>query len=726
MSGCAPTSNIVCHPIVPWDEESVGLRIRLPAKIPAALAVLLLAVGGLAILGATSALAAAGSWVQAPHAQLRLLSAGTATGDSGEVRLGLQMRTDPGWKTYWRNPGDAGYPVSVDWSGSDNLADAGLLWPVPHRFSLFGFETFGYEGEVVLPIAADLRDPARPATLRAEVDYLVCADICVPGRASLELDLPAGPSQAAREAFLIDRFEARVPDGGARSGLGLTRSDYLVDGEEGRLTLRISSTAPLRDPDVIAETAAPVVFGKPVIAVVDGGRGASIEVPVLASKAGAALPQRFDATLTVTDVDRGMETRTTFLQVTAPAAQSPATLALMFLTALLGGLILNLMPCVLPVLSLKLLAVFRMHGAERVHVRRSFLAAAGGIVATFGLLAAALIVLRAGGAAVGWGFQFQQPAFLFAMAVVIALFSCNLLGLFEIPLPRFVAGWSERGPRHGLLGDFASGAFATLLATPCSAPFVGTAVGFALSSGGWAIVLIFVGLGLGMALPWLVVAAFPRLAGLLPRPGRWMIWLRRVFGVALAVTAVWLLSVMATQTGLVMTFGATALLLALLAVLAVVRTHRRPGVALAGGAVLVAVAVAATTLLPTVLLRAAPTAAAGVWQPLDLAAIDPLVAQGDVVVVDVTADWCLTCKVNKALVLDRGKVATALQSPGVVAMQGDWTSEDAAISAFLARYGRYGVPFNVVYGPAAPQGLPLPEILSETAVLEALRTASGG
>jgi suppressor for copper-sensitivity B len=371
-------------------------------------------------------------------------------------------------------------------------------------------------------------------------------------------------------------------------------------------------------------------------------------------------------------------------------------------------------------------------------VRASFLASAAGIMAAFLVLAAVAVGLKGLGMAVGWGIQFQQPLFLTAMAVVLSLFAYNLLGFFEIllpsPLQRLASlgqGPGHRVLEHTLAGHFLAGAFATLLATPCSAPFLGTAVGFALARGAGEIFLIFATLGLGLALPYLAIALMPALATRLPRPGPWMLTLRRILALALAGTALWLLSVLAVQVGLGPTLGVGALLLALGIVLGLGharRAGRLPVPALAG-----ALAVAAFALPALVPARDAaavaeerrPALAEAAWGELDLGLIPALVAEGKVVFVDVTADWCLTCQVNKRLVLDQSDMRARLRSDAVVAMRGDWTLPSAEISRYLESFGRYGIPFDAVYGPGLPDGLALPELLTTDAVVQAMERAAG-
>jgi suppressor for copper-sensitivity B len=412
----------------------------------------------------------------------------------------------------------------------------------------------------------------------------------------------------------------------------------------------------------------------------------------------------------------------------APAGDAWALLASTIALAWLGGLILNLMPCVLPVLSLKLLGVVGHGGGERGAIRRGFLASAAGVVFSVMLLAAGTIAVKSAGHAVGWGIQFQEPAFLTALALLCVFFAANLWGLYEIRLPGFLSdSLAGRGAHSGqsLIGSFLTGAFATVLATPCSAPFLGTALGFALSRGPGEILAIFAALGLGLATPYLLVAAYPSLARLLPRPGRWMIALKAVLGALLAGTALWLVTVAADALGWRAALAVGAALAAIPLVFLARRwwpDHtRRSGIAALLALVILAFALPAK--LPPGSAARAP-AQGGDWRPFARAEIPGLVAQGRVVFVDVTADWCITCKANKALVLDRPPVADLLARPNVVRMLADWTRPSDEIASYLASFGRYGIPFNVVYGPGAPGGLALPELLTGEAVADALSRAA--
>ncbi|HEY7689982.1 MAG TPA: protein-disulfide reductase DsbD domain-containing protein [Dongiaceae bacterium] len=673
---------------------------------------------------------AASEWVRDNESAVRLVSAVAGVGTESELPIGVEFELQPGWKTYWRTPGDAGFPVAVDWTGSSNLAAAEIAWPAPHRFTLFGLETFGYGGQVLLPVTVRPQQPGQPVRLRGSVGYLVCEEICIPKKADLALEIPAGDAGPSAFAQLVARYQAQVPGDGARHGLHIMSA--AIGGTADAPVIEVaarSAPLPFERPDVIIEGPNGFSFGPPVATLAADGGEANFSLPVsISTGIDAALLRQAPVTLTLIDGQRGLEQQITLSAATAAAGNAtiaaPAAAGLgieIILIALIGGFILNFMPCVLPVLSLKLLGVVG-HAGERTATRRGFIASSAGIVMAFLILAAALIAVKQAGGAIGWGLQFQHPWFLAAMTLVLVLFAANLWGWFEVPMPAWIgrAGAADHGP--GLTGQFFTGMFATLLATPCSAPFVGTAVTFALSRGPAEILLIFAALGVGLALPYLLVAALPGIARLLPRPGAWMIWLRRILGLLLAGTAIWLLTVLASQLNalwLGVTIAGVVLVALLLGLGGMPAAVRKAGVA----------AGAAMILLPAFLpgKGGGPGATDGdLWRPFEQQAIAGLVKDGKTVFVDVTADWCVTCIVNERLVLNVGASAETLRRPEVVPMKADWTQPDDEIARYLASFGRYGIPFNVVYGPAAPDGVLLPELLSESAVLDAFARASGG
>lgn len=424
-----------------------------------------------------------------------------------------------------------------------------------------------------------------------------------------------------------------------------------------------------------------------------------------------------------------------------PGSGAGPGLLTMLLLGALGGLILNAMPCVLPVLSLKVFGLVKSAGQGRSQVVGGSLATTAGIVLSFWGLAGAAVGARAAGAAVGWGIQFQNPVFVTFLLVVVVLFCLNLWGLFEIQLPQSIARAAGSGPREGVPGHLASGLFATLMATPCSAPFLGTALAFALSQSAGTIFAVFTAVGLGMSLPYLVLAGFPGAAGLLPKPGPWMDTLRRVMGFLLAGAAVWLLYVLGNQVSPERRAWIELALLGM-ALFVWLRHRAAVGPALQKGA---AAGVAALALVALAVgwrageaqaLSADPgrpggaagsEAASGLieWVEFDRDGAEELAAEGRLVFVDVTADWCFTCKVNERLVLETGPVAEAFERHDVVPMKADWTNRNDRIAAFLEDHGRYGIPFYLLYRPGA-EPLVFSELISKERLIEAVEEAAAG
>ncbi|TWS97105.1 copper resistance protein [Reyranella sp. CPCC 100927] len=691
----------------------------------------------------TMAAAAGSDWVRTEQTQVRLISAVDGVGDSRTVTLGLQFTLKPGWKIYWRAPGDAGFPPSIDWSGSANLGTTQMLWPAPHRFDVAGLSTIGYKGDVVLPIQVTLAEPGKPLSVKAKVDYLTCDDVCIPYTAAFTLDLPAAAARPSGEAPLIAGAMSALPRAAGVDSIAFT-APILAEidapgGKEGEqavmLSLVVDATQPLKNPDLFVEHPKIIVAEPPSVQIEEGGRRAVITSVLVGDKLKAADLAAGNLTLTLVDDTQAVEGTVRATTGAMPAATGSSAsgndLWSILLVALLGGLVLNLMPCVLPVLSLKVMGAIGHGGAAPARVRAGFLASAAGVIASFLVLAAVAVGLKQAGLAVGWGIQFQQPAFIGFMVVVVLLFALNLAGVFEIPLPGWLAesavAGEQRAGRSELAGHFVAGAFATLLATPCSAPFVGTALSFALSRGPLDIVAVFLALGVGLAAPYLLLALFPRWAARLPKPGAWMVILKKVLSLALFATAVWLLSVLLGAAG---TPAVIAAVVAAVLMSALLMARRRVGRVAIPAAVAAALA---AMVLPAVLASTAGPATAAVdgrWVRLDptrdiAAQVRQATAGGKVVLVDVTADWCVTCQVNKKLVLNAESIVQRLAEAQAVSLKVDWTRPSDAISQYLAANNRYGIPFNIVYGPGAPLGIALPELLTVEVVTQALEKAAG-
>ena len=665
-----------------------------------------------------------GPWVGDPaYGEARLVTAVTATGNLDQLPLGLEFRLAPGWKIYWRTPGEAGLPPTLNLQMAGGMPlQSRIEWPVPKRFNAFGFDNFGYSDAVILPVDVRGHDPGTALQIRGHLDALVCANICIPLAGEIRLDIADGPAEPSSMAIPIAQFSAKVPRIGAASPI--TIETTWQSGSQFKI-----SFAALSPPitEIFVEGPPGIAFKKPIyannIAVInlEGDLkiplvGKSVDLTVIAGDdfmmrnvtiRDAPLVESFLADNAMFDKE-GMIS--TFWRVIA--------------FAFLGGLILNLMPCVLPVLAIKLAAIIEASGQSQGFIRLRFGAGAMGIMISFVILAGGLAALSLAGEQIGWGIQFQSPIFLALMLLVLGLFTLNMFDRFFLPIPAFLQS-SFRGDSQNqacsgtLLGDFMAGMLATLLATPCSAPFVGSAVGVALTGDIAQLFAVFMAMGAGLAAPWGLVVLFPALVKFLPRPGYWMVWLKRSLAGLLIATMIWIGWLLQTVQG-----GLTALLLFGLigVVLLAVFFRQRIWILLASTGFCVGL-----VFLPapsTISLQANDS----VWQIWSPEASAFARAEGKLVFVDVTADWCITCKANKALVLEAepiGPLLGELVNDGkLVMLKADWTRPDPLISKFLSSYQRFGIPFNIVYGLAAPEGIVLGELLTANMVEKALIEAA--
>ena len=655
----------------------------------------------LALLWLPVSWAADSGWLRAAdndHASVRLRA---QPAEAGETHLLLDVALEKGWKTYWRSPGEGGIAPSIAWQ---TPLPVQWYWPTPQRFDVAGIATQGYQGNVTFPLVVKGK---MPDTLSGVLTLSTCSDVCILTDYPFSLDL-SGPTE---RQFTYDFTKAM---GTLPREDGLT-SSLKAAWAPGKLTVTATRDAGWHAPALYLDGIEDADFARPTFKI--QGETLTATVPVTDGW-GEAAPDLRGKTLSLVLADGGLaqQSQTTIGEAEVTTSSLLPVLAM----ALLGGFILNLMPCVLPVLAMKLGSVLQVEGQTRSRVRGQFLASVAGIVVSFLALALMMTFLRLSNQALGWGIQFQNPWFIAAMALVMVLFSASLLGLFEIRLPSGITTSLATRGGNGLAGHFWQGAFATLLATPCTAPFLGTAVSVALVAPLVQLWGIFLAMGIGMSLPWLAIAAWPGLARRLPRPGRWMNTLRVVLGLMMLGSAVWLISLLWLHIGKA-TWGVLALVLVLLLAGVWRRYQRRDA--------LVATALALLVALSGYWLTSQTTGAVVedriAWQPLSEQAITDALAANKRVFVDVTADWCVTCKANKYNVLLRDDVQQALSAPDVVALRGDWSRPSDTVSQFLTRRQSAAVPFNQIYGPAQPQGTILPALLNREGVLNALSAAKG-
>lgn len=662
-------------------------------------------------------------WVhnpQHPPVAVRLMLTGEKNEANKTVEGLLEVKLDKDWKTYWRSPGEGGTAPSINWELSSNLNSVDWHWPLPKRYEFLGVETLGYKHDVIFPMTFHLDDMNKPVFLSGKLTMSSCTSICVLTDYELSLDFnPEKLVPSVDAMVLYNKGNSLVPK--PSTAVELTQVSY----DEAKKIVSIVATnkAGWTNPDVFVDGQSKPVkqtsFLTPKIDV--SGEQLIAQVPV-SSWFGTPKLVGEPLSVTITDKDIAVELSKVADNKPVIALQNDSLLKVIGL-ALLGGLILNIMPCVLPVLGMKLSSVISAKGLERRQIRAQFIASALGILVSFWLLAGFLALLKVSGQALGWGVQFQSPWFIGAMMIITGLFAANMLGLFEIRLSSNTNTWLATRGGNSYGGHFVQGMFATLLATPCSAPFLGTAVAFALGANYLTLFAIFTALAVGMAAPWLLIALFPQLANALPKPGMWMNTVKTIFGLMMLVTSLWLLSLMANFFSLkiVIVIGVIALALLLSQLW---RIKGKRATLLTVGFLIIVTAIGLIIGSLTADKWAKPLPQDHHWTPLNVEQIKQDVAQGKTVFVDVTADWCITCKANKVGVILQEPVYSALDQENIVLMRGDWTKPSDYVTNFLQSHGRFGVPFNIVYGPAAPNGIELPVILTSEQVLDALKQAS--
>lgn len=662
-------------------------------------------------------------WVhnpQHPPVAVRLMLTGEKNEANKTVEGLLEVKLDKDWKTYWRSPGEGGTAPSINWELSSNLNSVDWHWPLPKRYEFLGVETLGYKHDVIFPMTFHLDDMNKPVFLSGKLTMSSCTSICVLTDYELSLDFnPEKLVPSVDAMVLYNKGNSLVPK--PSTAVELTQVSY----DEAKKIVSIVATnkAGWTNPDVFVDGQSKPVkqtsFLTPKIDV--SGEQLIAQVPV---NSWFGTPKLVGEPLSVTITDKDIAVELSKVADNKPVItlQNDSLLEVIGL-ALLGGLILNIMPCVLPVLGMKLSSVISAKGLERRQIRAQFIASALGILVSFWLLAGFLALLKVSGQALGWGVQFQSPWFIGAMMIITGLFAANMLGLFEIRLSSNTNTWLATRGGNSYGGHFVQGMFATLLATPCSAPFLGTAVAFALGANYLTLFAIFTALAVGMAAPWLLIALFPQLANALPKPGMWMNTVKTIFGLMMLVTSLWLLSLMANFFSLkiVIVIGVIALALLLSQLW---RIKGKRATLLTVGFLIIVTAIGLIIGSLTADKWAKPLPQDHHWTPLNVEQIKQDVAQGKTVFVDVTADWCITCKANKVGVILQEPVYSALDQENIVLMRGDWTKPSDYVTNFLQSHGRFGVPFNIVYGPAAPNGIELPVILTSEQVLDALKQAS--
>jgi len=643
--------------------------------------------------------------------------------------VGIKLSMKPHWHTYWRNPGDSGEPTQVTWKLPPGFVAGELEWPAPSLIRVGPAASFGYEGEAIL--LARITPPRDVSSgtavgLAADVAYLVCEKICIPGEASASLSLAVsepGARPPANAAF--DAARSRLPQPSPWS------ATFGADERTITLSLRaqhlrgdaIRSATFFPYDNTLIENAAPQLLRTD---------GQTTQVTIERSQIAKSIPQRINGVLVLEEDVGGKTAAHAFAIEAAPSAALAAgeggmTLLYAVISALIAGVILNFMPCVFPVLSIKILHLTEHRAETPRRVRLHGVAYAMGILACFTILAGVLHGLRAGGAEIGWGFQLQSPLMVASLAFVLFALALSLSGILTIGTSLTRVGGSRLLQQDDLSGSFFAGVLATVVATPCTAPFMGASIGFALVQPFVVGLAVFLALGLGLALPFLVLAFVPGLQRLLPRPGRWMETLKQFLAFPLYATVAWLIWVLSFQVGpagllaalsalVLIAFGAWAL--GLSQGKGNVSSRVLQGMAVASVAGVVALVSVIGLNRPAEIDTQTASSKVG-FEAFSQQKLDTLLASGQPVFVNMTAAWCITCLVNERTALSAGAVREIFADKGIAYLKGDWTNRNPEITRLLEKFGRSGVPLYVLYrGSRDP--LVLPQILTQSLVLDAL------
>jgi len=702
------------------DPENIS-RLMLPHR-PARILTLALCAFALALASARAQNAA-----DLVTAKLLAEPAAIVPGEPFTVGIKLSMKEH--WHTYWRNPGDSGEPTQVTWKLPQGFAAGDLEWPAPSLIRVGPAANFGYEGETIL--LARLTPPRNlaPGTsvdLAADVAYLVCEKICIPGEAKVSLSLPVSAPGAPPQANpVFDAARSRLPQPSP------WRATFAADAKTITLSLNARD---LRSDAIRSATFFPhdnTLIENPAPQVLRTG-GQTTQLSIERSQIAKSIPPRIDGVLLLEEDIGGKIAAHAFAIEATPSAASVAgeggmTLLYAVLSALAAGIILNLMPCVFPVLSLKILHLTQHRGETPGRLRLHGSAYALGILACFAMLAGVLHALRAGGAEIGWGFQLQSPLMVASLAFILFALGLSLSGILTVGASLTRVGGISLLQQGGLSGSFFAGVLATVVATPCTAPFMGASIGFALVQPFAVGLAVFLALGLGLALPFLVLAFVPSLQRLLPPPGRWMETLKQLLAFPLYATVAWLIWVLSFQV------SPSGLLAALAALVLIAFGAWAFGLSqgqgsFAGRALqgMAAVSVAGVVALAVVIDRNRPAeanvqlaASKSASEPFSQQKLDTLLASGKPVFVNMTAAWCITCLVNERTALSAGAVREAFAGKQIAYLKGDWTNRNPEITRLLEKFGRSGVPLYVLYrGGREP--LVLPQILTPSLVLDAL------
>ena len=607
---------------------------------------------------------------------------------NGYYLFGIKLLLNEGWKTYWKNPGEAGASISANWVDNSGILETEILFPFPKKYLDHGVTTIGYDKKVVFPVLIKLEPEQKEINKELVINYLICKEICIPLTEKLNVNFLIDDSSAIKFDDQISQYLKKIP----KIDSGIFQIDEIIKVNEKKIQILFKFG------DYFRNNYEMFSFSKD-------------------SNSRLELVQTHERLSAFIDFDENInEIKTPILisisdgknleeiQINKEDIKTKSSLIYFLLLAFIGGLILNFMPCVLPVLSLKLYSLVKISESQANNIRKYSFASFLGIIFSFILLSLIIILFKVIGTDLGWGFQFQNFGFLLVVSCIIFIFCINLLGFFEILLPSTLSNkLNSYASEQSFRSYFLSGVFSTLMATPCSAPFLGTAIGFSITSSYQNIIIIFIFISFGFALPYIISSVRPSLVSILPKPGKWMENFKLILGLILLITFGWFLSLMNFNAFTIITLTSIILLYFIL---------------LKRNQFSIITSVVCLTIISYFLIPSSKDSL--VWEKFDETLLNKQIENGDLILLDFTASWCVTCQVNKITTLDSKKLKDFIIQNNVKIMRGDWSKRDKDILEFISKYGRFGIPVNIVFGPRDGKGVILPEILSKDIVINQL------
>ena len=648
------------------------------------------------------------SWSNGVESKVRLISPYTNIDNKGSIYLGLQYKLQGGWKTYWKSPGDGGFPQNINWNSSINIKNFEILWPTPNEFNILGLKSLGYQNEVIFPIKLSIIDLSKEIKIILDINYLVCKDICIPGNAKLSLVIPPGKANTTKYFFDIEKSLSQVPN----KNLNISDIEEIIAkaylyNNDVSIIINAKSKNKFINPKFFLDSEFGLPVQNPILKYSSNSK--EIEAKFLFKKE-LINKEKFNLSfllinnnniafefLDIIEVEKNVTSNIQF-----------TSFIYFFIIAFIGGLILNFMPCVLPVLSIKLLSILKVSNDKKL-IRRSFIMTAIGIVTSFIMLGLFAILLKTMGINVGWGMQFQQPVFLMVIGTILFIFMLNLFDFIEFKTPNFVNNSSVfKNSFNSNFKDFFNGFFATILATPCSAPFVGTAITIAFTQAYLVLLGIFAFMGLGMSFPYISIFFFPRLISFLPKPGYWMKVLKFILGLLLLCTLIWVGLLLLNHFNYL--FILITILIMIIFSLSMIFLNQKKFIGI--------ILLITFFILPVYFnFNYDSELNESKWDNFSLSKIENFIKDDKIVFVDITADWCITCQFNKFNIINSKEIQDIFITNDIKLIKGDWTKPNEDIEAFLNSYNKFGIPFNIIYSKSYPKGIILSELLTNKEII---------